>query len=108
MTRPKKLAAETLEGPATVFPVDGHVLVGVPHVPLSADDATAARLVATGAFRYEAPELPNPDPETGITEAPEIEVIPFPESAIAALDFYSPVPEPDPETEAGDEPEQEA
>jgi hypothetical protein len=88
--KPKSLPSEVLEGPATVDPVDGRFLAGVPHVPTVTDDATAARMVATGAFAYEAPELPAPDPDTGVTDAPLIEVIPLSEEARAALGFYAP------------------
>ena len=90
MPKPKSLPSEVLEGPATVYPVDGAFLAGVPHVPTVTDDATAARLVSTGAFRYEAPDLPEPDPATGITDAPLIEDVPLADEARAALDFYAP------------------
>lgn len=88
-----------------VFPVAGLFLAGIPHVPMIAPDAIAARLVSTGAFTFLAPELPKPDPETGITEAQPVDVVAFPDEALAALDFYAPVvaepapvePTPDPE-----------
>lgn len=78
---PKSKVVET--GFAVVYPVEGAFLAGVPAVPTIAPDAVAARLVATGAFRHEAPEIPD-------GETPEIAVEPLPESALAALGFYAP------------------
>lgn len=90
MPKPKPVPSEVLEGPAIVYPVEGSFLAGVPHVPTVTDDATAARLVSTGAFRYEAPDLPDPDPDTGVTDAPLVEVAALSDEARAALDFYAP------------------
>lgn len=78
----KSPKAELGDGPAIVYPVEGAYLAGIPAVPTITDDATAARLVATGAFRYEAPAIP----EDG--DAPLVEVSPLPESALAALGYY--------------------
>jgi hypothetical protein len=83
-----KSKAELVTGPAIVYPVEGAFLAGVPAVPITTDDATAERLVATGAFRYEAPALPDPDPDTGVTDAPLVEVVPLSDEARAALGFY--------------------
>lgn len=85
-----KSKPETTEWPAIVYPVDGRWLTGVPHVPLSTDDATARRLVATGAFTLDAPLPPDPDPVTGLTTPHLVEVIPLTEDARAALAFYAP------------------
>lgn len=85
MARAKSIDGEVVDTDfATVFPVEGTYLNDVPHVPTITDDATAARLVRTGAFRYEAPEA------TEGEQAPEILVSELPESALAVLDTYDP------------------
>lgn len=116
MTKPKSAGGEIAPGStftvgeagpetfaipfAQVFPFAGRFLNGVPARPMVAAEAIAARLVATGAFTYEAPP-PELDPETG--EQAAIEVVEFPESALAALDFYAPIePEPEPAPAADD------
>jgi len=67
----------------TVFPTGERDMPGVPSIPLACDAATAARLVASGAFRYEAPEIPD-------GETPEITVTELSEAARAALDLFVP------------------
>jgi len=59
----------------SVFPSSVASLPGVSARPTIADEATAARLVASRAFTYDAPE-------TGV------EVMPFDEAERAALDYY--------------------
>lgn len=84
----KSKTAET--GPATVYPVAGRYLDGVPTRPTITTDSVAARLVATGAFTYDAPEVPE-------GETPEIVVEGLPEGALDGLDFYDPPPPAEPE-----------
>lgn len=43
-----------------VFPASEAILPGVSHRPTIADEATAARLVASRAFTYDAPEGDEP------------------------------------------------
>jgi len=67
---------------ATVFPVTVATLPGVTARPTIADEATAARLVASRAFSYEAPE----------GDAAGTEVTAFDETERPALDMWvSPV-----------------
>lgn len=61
----------------TVYPIGGRFIPGVPAAPISTDEATAARLVASEAFQHE------PGPE-GDDRQP-IELSP---AARAALALY--------------------
>lgn len=95
--------AKTGKGPAIVYPVEGAYLSGIPAVPTTTDGATGERLVATGAFRYEGPEIL----EDG--EQHEIDVHELSADAAAALAFYAPEPSDDePETADPTETPQEA
>lgn len=92
---------------AIVFPVAGAFLHGVPAVPTTTTPDVAERLVRTGAFRYEAPEVVD-------GESNEILVSELPEGALAAIDHYDPIepaseaepaPDADPQPETPAEPE---
>jgi hypothetical protein len=60
-----------------VYPIEGHLLIGVPAAPVRTTPAIAERLVRTGAFGRE-----------GSGEA-----VPLSEAAVAALDFYDNLPD---------------
>jgi hypothetical protein len=62
---------------ATVYPASVASLPGVSARPTITDEATAARLVASRAFQYEAPDLPA-----------DVEVTEFDEAERAALDAW--------------------
>lgn len=66
---------------AVVYPTGDRMMPGVPEVALTTDERTAARLVASGAFRYEAPEIPD-------GETPEITVHELSPDARAALALF--------------------
>jgi hypothetical protein len=71
---------KTIVYPAT----DGSYLMGVPHVPISVDAATAARLVKTGAFTA--------------TGKSDVEPVELSEDALNSLDrLYDPIEQPPPE-----------
>ncbi len=92
---------------AIVFPVAGAFLNGVPAVPTTTSPDIAERLVRTGAFTYDAPEIAD-------GETHEISVSELPDGALAALDHYDPIepaeaepaPEADPQPETPAEPEE--
>lgn len=70
-----------------VYPIPDRLMPGVPAVPLEVDDATAERLVASGAFTQAAP-----------SDAAE-PAIALSDDARAALDHFSPAAEPAAATE---------
>jgi hypothetical protein len=72
----------------TVYPAtDGSYLMGVPHVPVSTDAATAARLVKTGAFTAEGKS--------------DVDPVELSKDALNSLDrVYDPVEQPPPEEAA--------
>jgi hypothetical protein len=73
-------AKRTIVFPAT----DGSYLMGVPHAPIIADAATAARLVKTGAFTAEGKS--------------DVDPVELSEDALNSLDrVYDPVEQPPPE-----------
>ena len=71
-------AKQTETGFVPVFPITVAALPGVTARPTIADEATAARLVASRAFTYEAPEG---------SEEP-VDVVEFDEAERPALDMW--------------------
>jgi len=59
--------------PATVYPVEGFFILGVPSLAAAYPADVAAELVATGAFTYEPPDVPAEEPSTPADAGPEPE-----------------------------------
>jgi len=68
------------DAPTTVYPVAGTYLAGVAPVPTTAPADLAERLVATGAFGYDAPVDGDPTPDP----------IPLTDAGLESLSFYAP------------------